>query len=174
MPKLTKCPAEILLKILLYLEKEDVGSFMRSSKRLPDLLTFSFQLYDPNSQTQLFHAVRLEHVDSIKELILAGVDPNHQDKYAKTALHLAAGLGQVEYLHLLADVDQNRQDKNGRTALHLATSRGHEEFIAKLLHQAGTNQDLQDKYGQTALHLAASAGQLAIVELMLGDELTTN
>ena len=99
-----------------------------------------------------------------------------ESKHGWTALHLAAGRGQEELVHLLveyieathqgADEGQsaiNRQDNDGSSALHLASAYGHSGVVKRLLEAPSCSPLLTDMDGWTALHAATSYGHANVV-----------
>jgi ankyrin repeat protein len=55
--------------------------------------------------------------------------------YGRTALHIAAENGSLEFVKILLKFGANidSQDGYGRTALHIACKAGHEQIVVALL-----------------------------------------
>lgn len=128
--------------------------------------TRNFSLYldslDLNTvnQTKLLKEMRL--------LLLFNGDPDIQsfsDK--KTALHVAAQLGNIELMDLLLsyNADINRADSNDWTALHYAANYNNNESVQFLLMHNADSKALNNKK-QSALVLAIQQGNLASAELL--------
>ncbi|MEO6811195.1 MAG: ankyrin repeat domain-containing protein, partial [Isosphaeraceae bacterium] len=110
---------------------------------------------DPNAEnmrqlTPLMRAIANLDADALRSLLAAGADPNWKvgadspDPFSHqalpegaTALHLAACLGEPEFITALLDAgtDSQSRDVLDFTPLMLATASGHAE-AARLLHQA--------------------------------------
>ncbi|CAF0976346.1 unnamed protein product [Didymodactylos carnosus] len=90
------------------------------------------------------------------------------DDELKTALHIAADVGQVEIVKLLIEYGANieARDMNDSTPLHGACSRN-QYRCAKLLIKNYAPLDDIDEKGCTPLHLASMNGHRKIVKLLL-------
>ena len=105
------------------------------------------------------------------------IDPNHADKYGRTALILAAREGHAAIVDMtLAHFrfDPNCADGQGNTALILAAENGHSDIVSALLADARIDpnhiaEDGSDEDGFTALMYAARRGQIAVVRTLLAD-----
>ncbi|KAL5258380.1 hypothetical protein ACHWQZ_G009025 [Mnemiopsis leidyi] len=96
------------------------------------------------------------------------VDVNIQDSEGQTALHLAAGRGDLQVIKYLWEkgADVNIQDSRGEAALHRAADRGHLQVI-KYLWEKGADVNIQDSEGMTALHRAVNSGHLQVFKYLL-------
>ncbi|KAK3260968.1 hypothetical protein CYMTET_30104 [Cymbomonas tetramitiformis] len=85
-----------------------------------------------------------------------------------TALHLAAGLGQVQTVELLLreGAEVNARSNVNATALHLAARLGH-KGIARLLLQHDAALDERNTSQSTPLHTAAQHGHAELTEILL-------
>ena len=93
----------------------------------------------------LFFASEEGHLEIVRLLLDAGVDPNIQEDSAeKTALILASEEGYLEVVRLLLDrgADLNILDEHGNTALFYASEEGHLEVV-----------ELLERYMNTLKHL---------------------
>jgi ankyrin repeat protein len=129
---------------------------------------------DHNGWTPLHWAAFRSRV-SIAELLLnRGANPyTKAHQFDRTALHLAAALGDEVMVELLLRhmVNADTQDEFGHTALHAAADQGH-QTVVKLLLGRGANVNAR-AHGwngpddQTALHRASAAGHTALVKLLI-------
>lgn len=112
-------------------------------------------------------ALRTGDVETIKPLVLAGIDINHPNSKGITPLHVVAQEGHVAVAQLLL---QNGANLHARyddlwTPLHLAAQNGHLEMTTLLINYGGRvigpNEDF------TPLHFAAQEGYLDIAQLLL-------
>ena len=92
----------------------------------------------------------------IQTILGQGPQVNQQDKFGRTALHLACTSGNIPAFDLLmqrGDIQINAQTIGGETPLMKAATMGHREVIEKLL-SAGANASLQSNNGLTAKNFA--------------------
>ena len=123
--------------------------------------------------TALLEASGKGVLNTVKNLISAGADVNHQ-KYGETALWRASREGHVEVVKALlsagAKVDIQNPHMEGWTALMGASSKGHVEVVKALL-SAGANVNHQNKhrwnYGRTALMGASSKGHVKVAKILI-------
>jgi len=85
---------------------------------------------------ELFFAIAEENVNEVKCLLDRGVDPNFRDYEQRCALHIAAGVGNLDLIQMLVDsgADVNVIDRWGRTPLTQAGDSG--KFDAEYLLKA--------------------------------------
>ncbi|CAD5122432.1 DgyrCDS10856 [Dimorphilus gyrociliatus] len=81
------------------------------------------------------HAVATNHIDNLKSWILAGVDPNVTNFDKRTALHIAASIGNVELVEYLLSVgcNPNLEDVHGLTSIDEAKRNEHLKCLNVLL-----------------------------------------
>jgi hypothetical protein len=117
----------------------------------------------------LAHYARTGQVRALKRLLLR-LPADVPEPTGYTALHLAAGAGQLAAVRALlkrrADVNLAMVD-TGETALHLAARAGHWRIV-RLLLAAGARVDATDADGTTALHWAAREQRTWIARTLLG------
>ncbi|CAK9144210.1 unnamed protein product, partial [Ilex paraguariensis] len=98
------------------------------------LLVMFWNLHCLTGETPLIHAARQGHTSTAKYLIECGADPEIPSELGATALHHAAGIGDIELLRFLLshDVDVNSQSDAG-TALIWAAGHGQQDAVKVLL-----------------------------------------
>ncbi|PON46106.1 N-terminal acetyltransferase A, auxiliary subunit [Parasponia andersonii] len=122
---------------------------------------------DEDGETPLIHAARQGHTVTAKFLLEHGADPSIASNLGATALHHAAGIGDIELLrHLISKgVDVNSQSDAG-TPLIWAAGHGQEEALKVLLERhANPNAETDDDI--TPLLSAVAAGSLPCLELLI-------
>jgi len=119
-----------------------------------------------NVNTFLHAAVRNGDLDTVKQLISHGADPNSKNQNGQTPLHLAVAEKQDDIVNYLimnyADIDN--ADNSGKTPLMYAVV-GHSEGIFALLIISGANPNATDNKGESALSMM---DRLASVKVGLG------
>nr|KAG5711827.1 hypothetical protein BaRGS_023591 [Batillaria attramentaria] len=97
-----------------------------------------------------------------------GADANLMTQFRKSALHMAAMLGDANVMALLLPetTNPNMLSASNKTALHLAVEGGHTPNVSQLIH-AGANLGLRDMEGMTPLHMAAKLGHADMVTMLL-------
>lgn len=108
-------------------------------------------------------------LDTLKESLAAGMDPNAWNETGITPLHYAALQGYHDCVQLLAvaGADLNAKTKNdGDTALHVSAEYGDLKTIEALI-QAEADINLENDNGETPLFIAAMNGNLWSVERLL-------
>ena len=102
----------------------------------------------------------------LNELLLAGVNIDHQGSHGETALYVAARSGDEESVKVLlnnkANVDIAEKARNW-TPLIVASVEGHVRIVQLLIH-AGAAQEYQDLLGWTAMDHAAFRGHIALAK----------
>lgn len=111
-------------------------------------------------------------VSAARELLLHGANANtgRQDRWGRTALHMAAMAGNAKIAECLmvmsADADVDTGDTFGDRALHLCSYGRSVEMVHGLLRH-GAFIDARDFRGRTALHAACQLGWKDGVEALL-------
>ncbi|MGB7934757.1 MAG: ankyrin repeat domain-containing protein [Gammaproteobacteria bacterium] len=117
----------------------------------------------------LEQAISRAQAETIKSLVVQGVDINARNIRGYMPLHLAAAKGNSEVVQLLlmngAEVDAVANG-SGCTPLHYAASLGHVE-LCELLVRYGADTDAQTARLETPLHLAIARGHAGVVALLL-------
>ncbi|KAF5639319.1 ankyrin unc44 [Fusarium sp. NRRL 52700] len=130
----------------------------------------------PESDQQLLWEVLMEGigeglVESVREMLEGGVDPNHAERWNGTpVLSLAVKAESVAMVQLLRkyNVPLEVEDELGRTPLFLASSLNLIHIIRILLDE-GARIDARAQLGDTALYLACYRNYPDIVELLLAE-----
>lgn len=115
------------------------------------------QLRENQQLQKILDAVRENDPETVRELVVKGLDINSLDENGSTVLHHAVGYGNVRMIKLLAELgaDLNRLDEDGQTPLMSAI--GIYAFQARALRsliRAGADVNYKDQNGYTALSYA--------------------
>ena len=97
----------------------------------------------------IFCAIEENNQEGLDKLLsMANIDVNQTNKHGEGAIHVAAGLGQLDILKMLAAKGGNlgMVDYRGDSAIYWAARQGHEEIIRYLLSQ-GVHLNQQNKVG---------------------------
>jgi ankyrin repeat protein len=127
---------------------------------------------DPNvwssGETPLLAAVKKQHLKTTKCLLEAGAEPGICPKTGTTALHEAAGLGDIDIVKALiaSHADINCPNVAGDTALIIASRSGHSR-TARYLVEHGAEINTKNKKGNTALAVAAKHDRSEVAEALL-------
>mmetsp|Transcript_9721 Transcript_9721/g.41684 ORF Transcript_9721/g.41684 Transcript_9721/m.41684 type:complete len:251 (-) Transcript_9721:408-1160(-) len=99
---------------------------------------------------------------AVRKLVRAGTSSNI------TALHYAAGRGNVMLIQMLAQAEAkiNAGDKYGNTPLFRAVGKNHNE-AASLLISLGADVERENKAGDTVMHIACENGNDRIVRQLI-------
>ena len=120
-----------------------------------------------SGEEQLREAAESNNVDLVKSLLDGGVDAKATNDYGKSALMLAAGVGNDKAVELLLPKsDVKATDNDGWSALMLAAGFGNDKVVELLLPKSDAKAT--DKWtGYSALMIAARKGNSSSVELLL-------
>ncbi|MCG3148488.1 MAG: hypothetical protein PCFJNLEI_01932 [Verrucomicrobiae bacterium] len=124
----------------------------------------------PDVVAPLVAAAAKGDTNSVKMLLVKGVDINHASANGANALMVAAVNGRVEMVKLLLanNAEVNEVSTEGKTALIYAAEKGHAKIVRMLL-EAGADQKVMDEAGRMAVEYAA-AGNFAEVVALLQDK----
>jgi len=86
---------------------------------------------------------------ALLQLLKAGADKDEADEEGRTALHFAAGYGEIKCAEVLLEAGAavDAADNNSNTALHYAAGYGQDEGVALLLKQCAAFQTRVDLVG---------------------------
>jgi uncharacterized protein len=86
-------------------------------------------------ETDFIAAVRQHDLELVKKLILEGANINEQDEQGWTALHWAAGSGDIAMIRLLLEHhgDMSAKGRDNRTACMVARAAGRSEVVEFLM-----------------------------------------
>jgi ankyrin repeat protein len=145
-------------------------------KGLIELGDAGFSLSDASKGglTPLHCAARSGYTEICKHLLDNGCDPNSQDVFGDTALHVSISYGHLACALLLAQqqlLQPDVCDKLGRSALHIlvetfasADLDDSLKAVAEALLQKGFRANIADKMGRTPLSLAKGEGMVALLK----------
>ncbi|XP_021904209.1 ankyrin-1 [Carica papaya] len=136
-------------------------------KYLLEELRLDVNTKDEEGETPVLHAARQGHADTVKYLLDHGANPAIPSDLGATALHHAAGIGNIELLKelLSRDVEVDSQSDAG-TPLIWAAGHGQQDAVKVLLeHHANPNAETEDNI--TPLLSAVAAGSLACLDLLV-------
>ena len=130
---------------------------------------------DNDGRTVLYHACFWGHLDVVRLLLHANVDPNIASNKAITPLSMASYNGHNEIVELLVDAkaDVDAQDNDGTTAIYAASQQGHMKVVETLIN-ANADLSLSTTFGITPLMMAAYNGHNDIVQLLVGAKVDIN
>ncbi|KAK1295638.1 putative serine/threonine-protein kinase [Acorus calamus] len=134
---------------------------------LVEELKLDVDVRDEDGETPLIHASRQGHVATAKYLLEHGANPSASSVMGATALHHAAGIGNLELLNLLLskEIDVDLQSDAG-TPLIWAAGHGQRDAVEVLLeHHANPNSETEDDI--TPLLSSVAAGSLPCLELLI-------
>lgn len=107
-------------------------------------------------KSEISHPFTLTTVrtNSLMTQFLLPQDIHIKDRDGNSTLHLAAALGDANFLQMLLNAGAAINDRrtDGCTPLHLAVKSGQEENVRILL-SYGARVDLKDLFGKTPIHL---------------------
>ncbi|KAK3736343.1 hypothetical protein QZH41_020795, partial [Actinostola sp. cb2023] len=130
----------------------------------------------PNKEGSLciHNAARNGHVGVVKALLDKGVPVDIKNKNNLTALHEAVMSRKHGVVQLLIGYGADKELFGGRdceSPIHMAARVRDGEKVADILIRSGANPDTKNKKnGERALHVAARNGNLAVVELLLKED----
>ena len=125
---------------------------------------------DSSNETPLMWAVQKGNLDTFKELLRLGVDPNCINKFQCSALHLAVSNGQIETAEILIDnpaTDLNLERiKNPRWVVEMVAKHNYVPLMKKLM-EAKTRVRITQSNIIGALFIASKHGFEQIIEEIL-------
>ncbi len=117
---------------------------------------------------QLIIAAQKGNIETVRELVSAGVNVNGSLDNGGMALDQSAITGQLEVVQFLLDngADVNAQGFYGQTALIAAAGKGHADVVQLLL-ERGADVHIRGDKGQLCIVQGAAGGTEAIVRMLL-------
>lgn len=115
-----------------------------------------------------FEAIKNGDINTVREYLNKGFDPNAIDNAGNPALLYAATLGNISMVEVLLEkgADSNKHSANGFSPLHFAVFNNHVATVRLLLHHAA-KVDPCNPSGYTSLYDAAAEGHLEMTRLLL-------
>lgn len=153
-------------QLMELLRKGDRAAFQKLLKDEPKAANRK----GPEGSTPLMYAVLYGDVDSMRQLLEAGADPNVRNEAGATALMWAVDDLDKTKLLLKAGADANARSDDGRTPLLSATMRIGCADVVKLLleYKANPSATAHSYRGPTTpLRQAADLGEAAVVEMLI-------
>jgi cytohesin len=119
-------------------------------------------------------AAKAGDLQSLRELLAKGCDPNATNATLWTALHQASQKGHSDCVKVLLENGAlvDCKDRVGRTSLMLAAPSS--DMIVRLLLKAGADHSCKTRVGDSALHWAASKGNSSSIETLLANGAAPN
>lgn len=134
---------------------------------LVEELKLDVNVKDAEGETPLVHAARQGHTATAKYLLEHGADPAIPSELGATALHHAAGIGDIQLLKLLLSRGV-AVDSESESGTPLVWAAGHAQKDAvKVLLEHNANPNLETEDGITPLLSAVAAGSLACLEQLI-------
>ncbi|XP_073526234.1 uncharacterized protein [Phyllobates terribilis] len=136
-------------------------------KYLLEELKLDVNVKDADGETPLVHAARQGKTATAVYLVDHGADPNIPSNLGATALHHAAGIGDIDLLKILLSKGVHvDSESDAGTPLVWAAGHVQKEAVEVLLeHNANPNAETDD--GITPLLSAVAAGSMDCLELLL-------
>lgn len=118
--------------------------------------------------TPLLFACTCDRVETVRTLLLHGVDVHCFDNVGLQAIHHACMNGHVDVVDMLLQhgIPVNSLDRYGLTPLHFACAKGH-IHVVKLLLRNGADLSLATSWGLQPVHIARRCGRRSIANLLL-------
>jgi len=112
---------------------------------------------DANKLPPLLLAVQVGNEMMVRNLLLAGANPNEVSLTGETGLHLAALSDNSQILSVLLSngTDFKAVDEEGNNALHVAVREGHINSARTLLTESSIDADAFNLKGRSPLHVLA-------------------
>lgn len=125
------------------------------------------------SEQELFKVIRINDIETVKELIEGGVNVNARDIDNNPALIKAMSCNNLEMIELLVQNKANIEivDDYGMTLLHIACKYGANLKIIKYLVEAGVSVYATNYMNETPLDIAKRCERLEIIQYLESIEL---
>lgn len=130
------------------------------------IVAVCFSAATAGSYVDFFRALQIDNVDTVRQLLAAGFDPNSRSEKGQPALLLAMREESFKTAALLLAqprLDVDATNAADETALMIAALKGHADWCRRLIERgAKVNRE-----GWTPLHYAAAGPQTQAVALLL-------
>lgn len=130
------------------------------------IVAVCFSAATAGSYVDFFRALQIDNVDTVRQLLAAGFDPNSRSEKGQPALLLAMREESFKTAALLLaqpGLDVDATNAADETALMIAALKGHADWCRRLIERgAKVNRE-----GWTPLHYAAAGPQTQAVALLL-------
>ena len=136
----------LYVEIVIYIRTKYVIYTNEDSMFITSYLLFLFQ-GDNFVLSAIFCAIEENNREGLDKLLsMANIDVNQTNKHGEGAIHVAAGLGQLDILKVLATKGGNLGlvDNRGDSAIYWAARQGHVDVIQHLVSQ-GVHVNMQNK-----------------------------
>ncbi|MBE0700494.1 MAG: ankyrin repeat domain-containing protein [Acholeplasmataceae bacterium] len=133
-------------------------------------------LVDQQFETPLFDCARKGKLEIAKLLISKFAQVNVENRQGELAIHLAATKGDLDMLKLLIESGSftNKKTNDDRLPVHYAILAGKIDVIPYLLNESKQTWMQKDASGNTLLHYGAKTSSVAIIDLLLNQNLDPN
>ncbi|MEL6670668.1 MAG: ankyrin repeat domain-containing protein [Bacteroidota bacterium] len=113
-------------------------------------------------------AVLADDVDSVRNFLQDGTDPDIQNKQGDTGLHISSSHNRLEIAELLilGQAQVNARNHVYATPLHLAVEFGHADLVS-LLVESGAEVEVRNNRGKTPMIEAAEKGSLGALAVLI-------
>ena len=151
------------LDIAIGYKKTEIVEFLKNAK-----LEKGFKEEKNMSEQELFKAIRINDIKTVKELIEGGVNVNARDIDNNPALIKAISCNNLEMIELLVQNKANVEivDDYGMTLLHIACKYGSDLKIIRYLVEAGISVYAINYINETSLDIAKRCERLEIIQYL--------
>ncbi|MFO7735885.1 MAG: ankyrin repeat domain-containing protein [bacterium] len=133
-------------------------------------------VFSQSDYNDFISSVREGDSSEVIKAVEKGIDVKQKDESGNTALHWAAGRGELSLVKLFVKkgVDVNAVDGyRAEPVIMWATKKGQKDVVECLV-EKGADINLSDKYGETALMDAARYGHYEMVEFLVHNRANVN
>lgn len=116
----------------------------------------------------IFCAIKENNREGLDKLLsMANMDVNQTNQHGEAAIHVSAGLGQLEILKIIVSKGGNLGivDNRGNSVLYWAAREGHVNVVQFLVSK-GVLVTMQNKSGESCLHAACNYGHTSTVQYL--------
>ncbi|XP_046848686.1 transient receptor potential cation channel subfamily A member 1-like [Xenia sp. Carnegie-2017] len=173
--KVQKSLADQLKLAAIYDDQKTITNILREKRSDREIQTLLSKT-DERGQPCIFYALEWRSLNSLTSLLNYAKDPKCViAKNGESVLHVATGMGDVDFLHnllqhdFIVDLVNHVESENGQSPLHFAATFNHVE-IAKVLLEHGGKITKVDIIGRCPVYIAAAKGHANMLELFLKHE----